>query len=214
MSRLGLSCFLLSQLQLLASADPFPQGVSQILSKMGQKLAQIDASAEDDAGKISQLKQQAAAELEEAVADEKAIQAVHDAAFAKVLERVQKLVFVGGCPRTFEGCPQGWQVDGGSKCQPSAEYDGTCTAFRLRDFEARSDKEAFALKCRLSWPCKDVCAKDFSSCPDQWSSADGVCHAPKTYAGMCSPSTDFSAFSSTQKIQWASLCDAPWPCQA
>jgi len=149
------------------------------------------------------------------LAYEAAILEVPDAAFAKVHLRVQHQIFLGGCPRTFEGCPQGWQLDGSSTCQTPADYDGNCAAFRLLDFSSRAakDKEEFALKCRLTWPCEDACAKDFASCPDQWTNIEGLCLAPKSYAGMCSPATDFSAFSSTQKIQWAELCDAPWPCQ-
>merc|ERR1712190_392580 len=62
------------------------------------------------------------------------------------------------------GCPKGWADAGDNVCAPPESYDGLCGSVDVVSM-ANSEKEAFAKKCRASWPCAAPCAKDFSACP-------------------------------------------------
>merc|ERR1711920_722835 len=135
-------------------------------------------------------------------------------AYTKVHLRLLKQIYIGGCPRTYEGCPSGWDHSEGT-CVPPPHYDGLCSSFnesliRTRPLEAR---EATAWKCRMSWPCSGHCSRDFHGCPVSWTDMGrGLCIAPETYRGICSPATDFAELSASQKAVWAERCDATWPC--
>lgn len=72
--------------------------------------------------------------------------------------------------------------------------------------------EEFSWKCRASWPCVSGCALNFSGCPSGWTSSADGCVAPKDYAGICSPVTNFSKMSDEDKQSWSQLCGASFGC--
>lgn len=58
------------------------------------------------------------------------------------------------------------------------------------------------------------CPRDFAGCPSTWiESESNKCRPPRDYDGLCSD-TDFSAFSVSQKEDFAWKCRANWPCVA
>ena len=195
--------------------DPiFPESVRPLVQKL-QAVSNKYAADEQDQAVVEELRQRSQKKLSQALEDEQLQSALAEAAYAKVHERVLRSKFVGGCPRQFKGCPEGWGGDG-NICSPGVDYDGLCKAFDRAALEGKSvqEKEAFAAECRLSWPCTPSCARDFSGCPESWESSSGACIAPGSYAGMCSTTTSFSGYSTRQKADWAALCDAAWPCLA
>lgn len=127
-------------------------------------------------------------------------------AFAAVSEKALKLIYVGGCPRDFSGCPMGWSESAGV-CTPPSDYAGPCAAGTI------SDKEEFAWKCRASWPCSS-CTRDYGGCPAGWTMVDGLCTAPSDYLGDCSTAMDFSPFSEKKKAEIAAMCGYSFPCKA
>merc|ERR1712190_461924 len=83
------------------------------------------------------------------------------------------------------GCPKGWADAGDNVCAPPESYDGLCGSVDVVSM-ANSEKEAFAKKCRASWPCAAPCAKDFSACPKGWDNkGSGLCAAGAEYDGIC-----------------------------
>ena len=130
---------------------------------------------------------------------------VRQASFAAISEKAMKLIYTGGCPRDFTGCPMGWTESAGA-CTPPADYAGPCTATAI------TDKEEFAWKCKASWPCAS-CARDYSACPEGWTMVDGLCTAPSDYSGVCSAAMDFSGFSTKKKAEIAAMCGYAFPCE-
>jgi CPW-WPC domain-containing protein len=93
-------------------------------------------------------------------------------------------------------------------CAPQEPYDGICGKFAANVPE--SVKEELSWKCQASWPCMSSCSKDLSGCPAGWKQSGGLCTAPASYDGICSPAMDFRPFSVEQKHVWSSQCGAPW----
>ena len=215
-SKLVALCLCVSPLLMVRGENDsaFPGGVRPLFEKL-QAVSRKYTVDQQDQAVVQELRQRSQKKLSQASEDEQLWSALAEAAYAKVHERVLRLKFVGGCPRQFNDCPDGWEANG-NICSPSADYDGLCEAFDHAAFEEKSvqEQEAFAVECRLSWPCTPSCARDFSGCPESWQSSSGACMAPGTYEGMCSTTTRFSGYSSRQKADWASLCDATWPCVA
>ena len=132
-------------------------------------------------------------------------------AHAYIAARTQTLkqAYIGGCARVFETCPIGW-IDSGSTCVNNGE--GFCGT--LEKSWSNATKESFAWRCRASFPCVSSCKRSFDACPMGWKKgASGSCIAPSSYAGICSPSTNFGGFNNEAKAQWSSLCEADFPCQ-
>merc|ERR1712032_375465 len=133
------------------------------------------------------------------------------AAYIAVRLRILKLIHTGGCPRDMSGCPLDWEEKTGRVCEPTSNYVGRCGATDLSNYSS-SAKEEFAWKCRASWPCAASCEKKVNACPLEWDNLDGLCIAPLSYDGICSPAMDFKTFSLNQKGEWAAMCGSSWPC--
>ena len=189
-----------------------PDGVLPLLSKL-QALSGKYGADQDDQARLQQLRERSQIKVSQAMEDQHAQDALAQAAYLKVSERILRSRFVGGCPRNFAGCPEDWEMVGNT-CQPSAAYGGPCQSFDILSFpsNAAKEREAFALECRLSWPCEASCTRDFSGCPHGWQGSADSCVAPSSYKGICSRTTRFSGYSIRQKAEWAALCDATWPC--
>jgi CPW-WPC domain-containing protein len=88
--------------------------------------------------------------LAEAVASELALDALKKDSFIAAHFALRKQVHVGMCSRSWSGCPAGWA--GTDVCAPGASYDGFCGARNLASMST-SQKEDFAFRCGVSWPC-------------------------------------------------------------
>ena len=195
-----------------ASTPLFPGGVDAVIEDVVARVARAEGDSASDAAALAELKEQGVAGLSAALARD----ALDDQAFeyvsALVSTKLAKQLHVGGCPRDYTGCPVGWSTSGNA-CAPPEDYDGLCAAVEA-DALSEVDKEAFAWKCKASWPCKAACKLDFSGCPQQWAYEGGLCMAPASYDGMCSPAMQFASFTAHGKAKWASVCSARWPCAA
>jgi len=216
MTSAGVCFFLLLQVLDSVSGNPvFPAGVDRILSNIVKTQSRVDGAIGDDVDKVDRLTQRGADNLEESLLDEAAHRDLSQIAYSKVHARLLRQLYAGGCPRTYKDCPQSWVMNASLMCQPPSDYEGLCASFSLAEFDRYQvmDKESFAWKCRLSWPCISSCPKNFQSCPESWQNVEGLCVAPLTYTGICSPAIGFAHFTVNQKVEWSTLCDAPWPCQ-
>lgn len=200
------------------SADPnFPDGVGAIVSSIKTKHDEAEALIPADDQKLASLVNDAHKALEESLAAEMSARKLAQAATNKVGSRVLKHKFVGGCPRTFTGCPEGWTRGSGRTCQPPGNYDGVCSVLDLMQLQNSQlqDKENMAVKCRMMWPCTSSCKRDFGGCPETWSHRGGLCVAPSSFSGgICGPSMEFTDFTQLQKMHWAEMCGASWPCKS
>lgn len=195
-----------------AEASPlFPSGADAALSDLAARVKPLENS-QSDVHAVDTLKHRGVEALAGAIAQDARDDQMASYAQSLVHAKLSKLLYAGGCPRDTSGCPSGWAERAGS-CEPPADYDGFCAAVDVGTLQ-KVDKEAFAWKCRAAWPCVPACARDFSTCPDQWSSAGGLCVAPDAYDGMCSPAMNFDLFTDAGKAEWAAACDASWPCAA
>jgi len=212
-------CLIVVLLGVVECQPTFPDGVSQILESMKSR----QPTAPDDGAKVEKLIAAGGASLTRDVTDEFVKSDFEKAAYVKTHLRVVKYKFVGGCPRDTTGCPTGWTMTG-SACAPPSDYDGLCGPVDFDEYQP-DEKEAWAWKCRASFPCAQqsvnatVSARDspFESkacpCPKGWShEGNQLCVAPRRYAGKCSPATSFEGYTDAQKDWWSTSCNAPWSC--
>ena len=196
------------------AADPgpaFPNGVAELLADMRNRVSSASVEHGDDSEAVAKLENEAVVDIAQDLAYDEQSSRLEITAFAMVHERVLKLAYVGGCPRDMRGCPTSWADQSDGVCEPPEDYDGLCSAIDVRGLN-HEQKEDIAWKCRASWPCTSSCKLDFATCPDAWDNLDGLCLAPSTYDGTCSPAMLFASFTSQQKAEWASRCSARWPC--
>lgn len=196
------------------AAEPglsFPDGVAALVADMRHRMTSASAEHGDDTEAVAKLEQEGVASIAKDLAYDEQSDRLETLAFTMVQERVLKLEYVGGCPRDMSGCPTSWSDKGNGSCEPPAGYDGSCAATNVEELSVEQ-KEDFAWKCKASWPCMPSCKLDFGTCPDAWENLDGLCLAPSTYDGTCSPAMMFSSLSSQQKANWAAMCNARWPC--
>jgi len=75
--------------------------------------------------------------------------------------------------------------------------------------------QASRLAEHQSVPKRDaICARDWSQpCPDGWEFVgSSACSAPTSYRGGCGILQNFGATNAQTKLNFASTCNAPWPC--
>ena len=196
------------------AAEPgpaFPDGVAELLADMRNRVSSASVEHGDDSEAVAKLENEAVVDIAQDLAFDEQSSRLETTAFAMVHERVLKLAYVGGCPRDMSGCPTSWADRSDGVCEPPEDYDGLCNAVDVKGL-SHEQKEDFAWKCRASWPCALSCKLNFATCPDSWDNLDGLCLAPSTYDGTCSPAMLFSSFTSQQKAAWASMCSVRWPC--
>ena len=189
----------------------FPDGVAAIVADMHARMTSASAEHGDDAEVVAKLKQDGLVAIAEDLAYDARFNQLETAAFAMVQARVLKFEYAGGCPRDMSGCPTFWADQSNGLCAPPDDYDGLCASTDVNGLSAEQ-KEDFAWKCRASWPCAPSCKLDFRTCPNTWDNIDGLCLAPSSYDGICSPAMMFTSFTPQQKAEWAAMCSARWPC--
>ena len=189
------------------AAQSLPGAVAPLLSKFR---AVLDSADGDDQRAVEALTHDAAAELAEGVARDRAARLLADAASTAAVADVHRLKYVGACARNMSGCPVGWVPGAGGGCAPPVGYDGPCGATDV-SMLSPAQKEDFALMCKAAWPCRD-CTTDFQGCPAGWGVVGRLCVAPPAYDGMCSPVADFSAAADSAKATWSAACGARWAC--
>ena len=194
----------------LACGQTFPTGLGTLLERMRSRLDDVDGMRVDNAASLQTLSKAAADEVAAAADHEREVDALGRAVFAAAKRAVAEWKFVGGCPRVLDGCPFGWLAGPSGECSPPAAYDGSCAATDFSSYSS-SQKEEFALRCRVEWPCR-ACRTNFAGCPVGWQSVGKLCVAPETYDGMCSPVMEFGSFSGVDLARWAATCSARWPC--
>ena len=205
------SCLACRTAGAVQSGPTFPDGLAAVVSDVRDHMTSASVEQGDDAEAVAHLENEGLAALAEDLAYDEQSNRLATVAFAMVQARVLKSEYVGGCPRDMSGCPTSWADQSNGLCEPPADYDGLCTATDFKLFSI-GQKEDFAWKCRASWPCAPSCKLDFETCPDTWDNLNGLCLAPSSYDGICSPAMMFSSFTSQQKAEWAAMCGARWPC--
>ena len=205
--------FLCATVALGVQQPLFPEGVAPIMQSVNARQEKNSEGAHDDKANVDELLEGGVAALADDLTEQASRTDLEQAAFAQVHLRMLHQLYVGGCPRDMVGCPMNWIEADQKTCSPPINYDGICATTDLSKYSS-SEKETFAWKCRASWPCVAACPKRFDGCPDAWTTAgNGVCVAPASYTGICSPTTDFSTFTSLRKAEWSAMCDAAWPCK-
>jgi len=196
----------------VAHSDPnFPPGVGDGTKKISDIAKSVPMSDKNQTELLERIKKHGEQVLEKHLVDEAIKFDLEEAAYIAVRQRLVKLIHVGGCPRDMSGCPSEWVETPGHMCEPPPNYVGRCGTTDLSKYSS-SAKEEFAWKCRASWPCAASCERDFDGCPQDWDNFDGLCIAPLSYDGMCSPAMVFKTFSTTKKGEWAATCGSSWPC--
>lgn len=193
-----------------ASTPLFPGGADAVIGDVVDRVSRAEGDSAGESAALAHLKEKGVASLSAAVAQDAMDDLVFEHVRALVATKLAKQLHIGGCPRNYGGCPVGW-LTSGDACAPPDDYDGLCAAVNADTF-SDAEKEAFAWKCKASWPCKAACKLDFSGCPQQWADDGGLCVAPASYDGMCSPAMQFASLSAHDKAKWASVCNARWPC--
>ena len=194
----------------LVCGQTFPNGIGELLAQMRAKLGQVDGMRVDNSASLQSLSKAAAGEAAAAADQARKVDALGSAVSSAASRAVAELKFVGGCPRVLDGCPYGWSESASGECSPPAAYNGPCAATALSSYSS-SQKEQFALKCRVGWPCHD-CKTNFAGCPLGWQAVGKLCLAPETYDGMCSPVMDFGDLGGGNLARWAATCGVRWPC--
>ncbi|CAD7975007.1 unnamed protein product, partial [Amoebophrya sp. A120] len=128
--------------------------------------------------------------------------------FIAVHIALRKQLFAGGCPMNFSGCPVGFD-SAGAVCVPGSSYSGFCGERNFSTMDL-ANKVDWAWRCGAAWPCSSKSTEFAAPCPQEWSQTVAGCSAPPTYAGICSPTTDFTDMTDEDKARWAADCDATW----
>ena len=194
----------------LACGQTFPNGVGELLGHLRSRLDDVDGFRADSAAALKTLSKAAADEAAAAADHEREASTLVQAVSAAARRAVAELKYVGGCPRVLDGCPYGWAASASGECTPPAAYNGPCVATSLSALTA-PQKEEFALKCGVGWPCRD-CRTNFAGCPLGWQAVGKLCVAPGSYDGMCSPVMEFGVLRGDDLARWAAICNARWPC--
>lgn len=82
-------------------------------------------------------------------------------------------------------------------------------------------REALSTPSHVGSPARQVtnsepttCLPDLAQCPRNWIRKGVLCIASGEYSGSCASEADFSEMSSEQKLAFANVCEAIFPCQA
>ena len=205
-SRSVLCSFLLCGVAALDAAQP--AGVAAALAGLRSKIQSIDGATVADPTAYERVAGEAASSAVADVAASARSRAIAAAANEAARSSVASWRYIGGCPRDFSGCPTDFAAGSDGACSPPG--DASCGVTVLASMSA-AQKEAVAVACQASWPCK-ACIVSFDGCPEGWVSEGQSCAAPSGYAGACGPSVDFTTMSRNGKARWAAICDARWPC--
>lgn len=93
----------------LRGIPTFPSGLSDSVAGLGNSFQDNKPPPKDEQPLINKLKDTAEQVMEEEVAQELRTGEAKKAAYLLASQNVVKLVYTGGCPRTYsQSCPKGW----------------------------------------------------------------------------------------------------------
>lgn len=129
------------------------------------------------------------------------------------------------CERDWQlPCPHGYTAEPievnsyadatGTTCVADLGYQGGCESAVA--FASAVEKQQFAERCEVSWPCRSTCAQTgMTLCPYDWNNiGDGICAAPSYYKMKgCSLLQSFQGWTPEMKADYADRCHVTWPCQ-
>jgi len=210
------ACALASFFLLVAKSQPaFPPGIGDVMSAMNDDTKKVNTQNAGEEDALIALRKHASDSLESDLLASAMASGLDQAAYAAARIRLLKFIFVGGCPRDVSAqCPAGWDMNKQkTSCTPPEDYDGRCGETAAADLDGVEKKEAFAWRCRASWPCQASCKRDFDKCPQAWQGVGRVCAAPADYDGICSAAMDFESYSLGDKRHWTLMCGVDWPCK-
>eukprot|EP00927_Polykrikos_kofoidii_P008177 TRINITY_DN13394_c0_g1_i3.p1 TRINITY_DN13394_c0_g1~~TRINITY_DN13394_c0_g1_i3.p1 ORF type:complete len:238 (+),score=25.06 TRINITY_DN13394_c0_g1_i3:47-760(+) len=191
----------------------FPQELGHVMESLRGTFDAIQQSPNNDTALVNKLLDSAQNDLVDGLMEDSFNAEVASVADRLARDHLRWHMFAGGCPRDTTGCPSGWTIAEDGLCTPPADYDGLCGSINFAEPNLTAErKEKLSVKCRATWPCKHSCVLEYSQCPMGWSNVDGLCIAPGSYAGACSPAVDFRELDERDKAVWAAGCDAVWPC--
>lgn len=130
-----------------------------------------------------------------------------------------------GCARDWSAaCPHGFskasiELDEfadapGNTCNSDLAYEGPCAG--QVSFGSLAEKQAFADRCQVSWPCQTHCEGHVPSrCPVAWRHiGDGMCVAPPDFkVAGCRLVRSFEGWTPGMKTVFAEQCQVTWPCE-
>jgi CPW-WPC domain-containing protein len=208
MSRAVLCSLVLGSVAALEVAQPY--GVEAALAGLRSKIEGIDGAIVADPVAYERVAGEAASGAVADLAASSRSRAIAAVADGVARSSIASWKYVGGCPRDFSGCPVDWATGSDGVCSPPLDDEGSCGVSVVSSMSA-SQKEALAVSCRASWPCK-ACVVSFAGCPQGWTAEGQSCASPSGYTGACGPLVDFSGMSSDAKARWAAMCNVVWPC--
>ena len=207
-SRVALCSFVLCGVTALEAAQP--SGVVGALAGLRSKIETIDGAIVADPAAYERVAGEAASGAVADLAATSRSRAIAAAADGAARSSVASWKYAGGWPREFSGCPVDWSAGPDGVCSPPPGDDGSCGVLVVASMST-AQKEAVAVACRASWPCK-ACVVSLNGCPQGWVSEGQSCASPSGHAGACGPLVDFTAMSSDAKARWAAMCNVVWPC--
>ena len=131
-----------------------------------------------------------------------------------------------GCARDWSWpCPYGYTAEpiefnayvdasGPPTCIANLDYQGDCED--LVRFDGDGDKQQFATRCSVRWPCTSACENHVQSvCPYGWTHIGNmICAAPAHYKeDGCNLLQSFHGWSAEMKTDYSRRCHVVWPCQ-
>ena len=187
-----------------------PPGVAAALSGLRSKIESIDGAIVADPAAYERIAGEAASGAVADLAEASRSRAIAAAADGAAQSIIATWKYAGGCPRDFSGCPSDWATGPDGVCSPPSGDEGGCGVSVVASMST-AQKEAVAVACRASWPCK-ACVVSFGGCPQGWIAEGQSCSSSSGYTGACGPLVDFSTMSSNAKARWAAMCNVVWPC--
>jgi len=136
---------------------------------------------------------------------------------------------LGACAQdASQPCPLGWHEDVNHDCLAPVGYSGRCVGRKNFRGMKNTEKQIWANKCDVTWPCRKTlesgssaaasgifsndCAPNYSgACPQRFSQEDRRCVAPAGFSGKCGFSLS-SQYTTEEKAGYAKACLTPWPC--
>ncbi|KAK1445114.1 hypothetical protein BgAZ_110200 [Babesia gibsoni] len=129
-------------------------------------------------------------------------------------EHLKRHWYTGQCRRDYSPkCPNGWNwAEDENACIAPQDYQGPCNNRKnFTDLKAH-EREEYAWKCQVSWPCVgDLPIDESILCPLEWVKiSNKLCLAPNDYDGICPPISDFNGMSLLEKTAYEQMCSVKW----
>lgn len=138
---------------------------------------------------------------------------------------------IGACAQNAAAaCPFAWRQDANNDCLAPSGYAGPCVGRKNFQSMKQSERQLWAAKCDVVWPCRKAsaaaesvqvtvsnsidadCNQDFGkACPAGFMEEGSSCTAPAGFAGRCGSSVP-STYDASEKAVYAEACKTPWPC--